>query len=258
MIRGWPAISGASTSSKPRRPASRPRRVEARAAKAPIDGVITRVHVAVLVDVYARIILPAAHAVGLQDDLPGGREALAQHAQQRQRRLDAVQDAKAEDDVERLPEATDLERVQPAIGHARAQKLGDRPEPGTGLKVDSEPATDPGDVLLVVHGHHPGGPATLGQEGVETVERAHVEHARAGELLGYRAQAVAVIARDARRVDTGAVERERVKPQRHALQRGARLLPPGVDRQQVRHSPLRGGDLGDRLQIFRRHCHSLG
>jgi hypothetical protein len=99
-----------------------------------------------------------------------------------------VQDAEAEDGVESLPEAIDLERVQPAAGDARVQKLGDRPEPGTGLKVDSEPAADPGDVLLVVHGHHARGPATLGQEGLEPVERAHVEHARAGELLGYRAR----------------------------------------------------------------------
>jgi hypothetical protein len=52
------------------------------------------------------------HGVGLQDDLPGGREALPQHAQQREGRLDAMQDAEAEDDVERLPEATDIERVR--------------------------------------------------------------------------------------------------------------------------------------------------
>ena len=132
MIRGWPAISGvheleAAQAGEP------PQTTEAQAAKAPIDGVIARVHVAVLVDGHARIILPAAHAVGFQDDPPGGRRAFAQHPQQRQRRLDAVQDAKAEDDVERLPEATDLERVQPAIGHARVQSsaIARNPAPGS-------------------------------------------------------------------------------------------------------------------------------
>ena len=95
-----------------------------------------------------------------------------------------MQDAEAEDDVERLPEAIYIESVQPAVDDAGVQKLGDRPEPGTGLQVDSEPAADPADVLLVVHRHHTGGPATLGQEGVEPVKRAHVEHACAGELSG--------------------------------------------------------------------------
>ena len=80
MIRGWPAISGASTSSNPRRPREPAQTIEARPAKAPVDGVVARVHVAVLVDEHARGVLPAAHAVGLEDDPPGGREALAQHA----------------------------------------------------------------------------------------------------------------------------------------------------------------------------------
>jgi hypothetical protein len=97
-----------------------------------------------------------------------------------------VQDAETEDDVERLAEVVDTERVQAAVVDPGTQKLGDRPEPGAGHEVDAEPPADPGDVLLVVHGHHAGGPATLGQEGVEPVERAHVEHARAGQVLGYR------------------------------------------------------------------------
>ena len=78
------------------------------------------------------------------------------------------------------PRRSTSERVHPAVVDPGVQKLGDRAEPGAALEVDSEPPADPGDVLLVVHGHHAGGPATLGQEGVEPVERAHVEHARAG------------------------------------------------------------------------------
>ena len=123
--------------------------------------------------------------------------------------------------------------------------------------MNSEAARDPGDVLLVVHRHDADGPATLGQEGVEPVERAHVEHARAAEVLRNRAQTVAVIPGDARRVHAGAVERERVEPQRHAPQRGARLLPPGVDRQEVRDRPLRGGGLGDGFQILGHRSHLL-
>ena len=78
-----------------------------------------------------------------------------------------MQDAETEDDVERLAEAVDTERVQAAVVDPGTQKLGDRPEPGAGHEVDAEPPADPGDVLLVVYGHHAGGPATLGQEGVE-------------------------------------------------------------------------------------------
>jgi hypothetical protein len=74
-----------------------------------------------------------------------------------------------------------------------------------------------------------------------------------------RVEAVAVIPRDARRMDAGAVERERVKPQRHALQHGARLLPPGIDRHHVRYRTLRRGGLGNGLQMLRRRGrHLLG
>jgi hypothetical protein len=86
---------------------------------------------------------------------------------ERERRLDAVQDAETEDDVKRRAEEVDTERVQAAVVDPGTQKLGDRPEPGAGHEVDAEPPADPGDVLLVVHGDHAGGPATLGQKGVE-------------------------------------------------------------------------------------------
>jgi hypothetical protein len=58
----------------------------------------------------------------------------------------------------------------------------------------------------------------LGKERVEAVERADVEHPLAGERQRQERDAVAVVARDARRVETElAVERERVEPQRDAL-----------------------------------------
>jgi len=41
-----------------------------------------------------------------------------------------VQNAEAENGVEGLPEAIDIERVQPAVDDARVQKLGDRPKNG--------------------------------------------------------------------------------------------------------------------------------
>jgi hypothetical protein len=63
-----------------------------------------------------------------------------------------VQDAETEDDVERLAEAVDTERVQAAVVDPGTQQLGDRLEPGAGNEVDAEPPADPGDVLLVVHG----------------------------------------------------------------------------------------------------------
>jgi hypothetical protein len=61
-----------------------------------------------------------------------------------------------------------------------------------------------------------------------------------------------VISGDARRIHTGVVEGEGVKPQRHTPQRRPRLLPPRIDRHHVRDRPLGRGGLGNRLQILRR------
>ena len=79
-------------------------------------------------------------------------------------------------------------------------------------KLDAPPGRDPEPVLLVVVRNHRVGPAVLGEEGVETVERADVEHAHPGEVARKCGDAVAVIARNAGRVDArSAVEREGVK-----------------------------------------------
>jgi hypothetical protein len=201
------------------------------------------------VHAHARVIGIAPHAVGLEDDPPARREALAEDPHERQRRLNPVQDAETEHDVEALPEACHLERVEPAVLDPRPQQLGDRPEPGRRLELDPEPARDPADILLVVDRDHTSRATPLGQKRVEAVERADVEHAHTGQLLGNCAQPVTVVARDTGRVDAGAVERERVEPQRHALERGARLLRADLDRQQICDHPLRRSRLGDRFEL---------
>ena len=64
-----------------------------------------------------------------------------------------------------------------------------------------------------VHRHDPLGRSPLGEERIEAVEAADIEHAHPGEVLRKRADAVAMVARGAGRVDAlSAVQRERVKP----------------------------------------------
>jgi hypothetical protein len=41
-------------------------------------GVVVRLHVAALVQLYARVVAPAAHATNLEDDAPGRHATLAQ------------------------------------------------------------------------------------------------------------------------------------------------------------------------------------
>jgi hypothetical protein len=85
-------------------------------------------------------------------------------------------------------------------------------------KLDAPPGRDPEPVLLVVDRNHPVRAAVLGEEGIETVERGDVEHAHPAEVARKCGDAVAVIARNAGRIDArSAVEREGVKPERHLL-----------------------------------------
>ena len=108
---------------------------------------------------------------------------------------------------------------------------------------DSPPGSDPPPVLLVVHRHHPLGPAALGEERVEAIERTDVEHAHPGKVGGQHRHAIAVIARGARRVDAlGAIQREGVKPERHPLNSRASELRGDLNRQQVGHPALGRGD----------------
>ena len=96
--------------------------------------------------------------------------------------------------------------------------------------------------------------AVLGQKRIKAVERADVKHPLAGEGHRQKRDAVAVVARDARRVETMlAVERERVKPQRDALQRVSCGRRIGLDRQKVRDRALGIRDDGERASGSARH-----
>src|SRR6266550_1404259 len=90
------------------------------------------------------------------------------------------------------------------------------------LQLDAPPGGDPKPVLLVVHPHDALGPSALGEESVKAVEGADVEHAHPGEVRGKHGYSVAVVPREAGRINAlGAVEREGVKPERHPLDRCA-------------------------------------
>ena len=112
------------------------------------------------------------------------------------------------------------------------------------LKLDAPSSEHPLAVLLVVDRDHALRAPSLGQEGVEAVERPHVEHALAGEVVGQDGNSVAVVARHPRRVQRPLVEREGVKPERDTVQHGAGRLIMGADRQQVGHLALGPGGLG--------------
>jgi hypothetical protein len=71
----------------------------------------------------------------------------------------------------------------------------------------------------------------LGEEGVETVKRADVQHTLPGERGGEERHPVAVVARHARGIDPMlGVEREGVKPQRHARQHARSRIRVSADR----------------------------
>ena len=94
----------------------------------------------------------------------------------------------------------------------------------------------------------------LGQERIKAVERADIKYPLAGEGHRQKRDAVAVVARHARRVQTApAIERERMKPQRDALQRTSCEGRIGLDRQQVRDRPLGVGYDRQRASGSARH-----
>ena len=139
-----------------------------------------------------------------------------------------------------------LERVAAHVLDARVQQLRDRAEARAGLELDPPARPDPVDVLLAVDGHDPLGAAVLGQEGVEAVERPDVEHALPGERLGQERHPVAVVARDAGRVQAVlGVEREGVEPQRHLPEHALGVLDLRADRQRVGDRALGIGELRD-------------
>jgi hypothetical protein len=95
-------------------------------------------------------------------------------------------------------------------------------------------------VLLAVNGHHPRSPARLSDKGIEAVKAAHVKHPQPREAGRQERQPIAMIERHARCVDAlSAVQRERVKPERHLTQHPPRQRGIHLDREDVGDHLLR-------------------
>jgi hypothetical protein len=136
----------------------------------------------------------------------------------------------------------------------RTEQLGDRREALAALQLDAPARSYPRDVLLAVDGDHVRCAPVLGEERVEAVERPDVEHPLAGEGPGQERDPVAVIARDARRVETVlAVEGERVKPERDARQHLSCRRRIGLDGKEIRDGPLGVRDDRERASASARH-----
>ena len=100
-----------------------------------------------------------------------------------------------------LVETVERERVHPPIPDLRAQQAMVRAKALPARQLDSPAGSDPQPVLLVVDRQHPLGAAALGEERVEAIEPTDVEHAHPGKIGRQHRHAVAVVARDTRRVD---------------------------------------------------------
>jgi hypothetical protein len=183
----------------------------------------------------------ARDPVGLDQQASARRQQRSQTPQQPQRVLDPVQDPEAEHNVEALRGAVQRERVAAAVLHARTEQLGDCREALASLQLDPPGRPHPRYVLLVVD-EYVRRAAVLGEERVEAVERADVEHLLAGERQRHERNARAMVARDARRVETVlAVERERVKTT--VGRAPARVVRP---QDRPRWAEVRDGPLGVR------------
>ena len=194
MIRGWPSITGAPISSKPSKPASRAM-AQTRGGEAPVNEGISSVDLACLVDVDRRrgVRRPIRRAVRLEKHPSVGREASSKNLQQPQRIVHPVQDPEAEDEIERLPELVQIECVEVAVVDLGVEQLPDRGKPLASLELDAPARPDPLPVLLVVDRDDPPRAASLGEERVEAVKGAHVEHAHVAEVLGQGRDPVAVV-----------------------------------------------------------------
>ena len=153
-----------------------------------------------------------------------------------------MQDPEAEDEIERLRQLIQIECVERVVVDLRVEQLPDCGEPLAPFELDAPAGADPLPVLLVVDRDDPPRPASLGEERIEAVEGADVEHAQAAEVLGQGRDPVTVITGDARRVElAGAVEGEGVEPERDSIQDGFGRVGIGVDRQEIRDLALGGG-----------------
>ena len=167
-----------------------------------------------------------------------------------------MQDPEAEDEVERFLELVEIEGVETTVLDCRVEQLPDRCEPLAPLKLDTPARPDPRPVLLVVHRDDSPRATGFGEERVEAVKGADVEHAQAAEVLGKGGDPVAVVAGDAGGVElVGVVEREGVEPEGDAIKDGSGRLWTGLDRQQISHLALGGSRL--RRSFPGQHHHPL-
>src|SRR5207248_6880883 len=114
--------------------------------------------------------------------------------------------------VEALAELGHVQHIHAAILDPRREEPGDRAEAGTTRQRHAEASTHPVDVLLIVDRYNVSRTADLREEAVEAVEGADVKHAAPGKAIrAEHRKAIAVVARDPRRVDARR-KREGMKP----------------------------------------------
>src|SRR6185503_4653694 len=168
-------------------------------AKAPVHVVIASVDLAspVGLDRRLRPTGPVRHAVGLEEHPPARREAPSKDLEQSQWAVDPVQDSEADDEVELLLEPIEAEGVETAVLNVRVEQLRNRGEALTTLELNTPSRFDPHPVLLVVDGDDALCATRLGQECIEAVEGADVQHAHAAEVLRKGGDPVAMVASDA-------------------------------------------------------------
>ena len=165
-----------------------------------------------------------------------------------------MQDAGTQRNIEALAELVHVEGVHAPVLDAGSDQPGDRAKPGAALERYPESSAYPVDVLLIVDRDNPPRTPALSEKAVEAVKRADVKDATALKPIRVeQGQAVAVIARDARRVDPGR-KRERVKPQRNRITDALSVQSRRTDRIEVGDKPLGTGRLGDRLDRLDRVC----
>ena len=222
--------------------------------EAPVDEVIARVHIPRFVNLDRRAVGGQARTVGLEHDLATRREHIRERRQQRDRIGHPVQDPETQHNVKALAERAHVQRIHPAVLNPRPEQPGDRAEADTALKRHTEASTHPGDVLLIIDSDNTPRTAGLGEEAVEAVKRADVEHAAPRKTIrAENREAVAVVAGDPRRVDPGR-EREGVKPERNRVADALGVHRRRADRMHVSDEPLGQGRLGDRFGRLDRVC----
>jgi hypothetical protein len=163
-----------------------------------------------------------------------------------------MQDAEAQNDIEPFVELADIERVHAAVDDLGGDQVSDRVKACPAVELDAKAGLYPVDVLLVVDGDHAPRLLGLGEKAVEAVERADVEDAAPGEAIPIKdAHPIAVIARDAGRVDAGG-QREGVKPQRDRIPHRQGVVRRRAQGIEVGDGPLGGRRLRDLLELLNR------